>query len=185
MFKKCYTCQAEKPYSCFTEANNICKYCRNNYQRDRRRKNNAYVNSLNRASYYRNKDSRRRAQKKYESKRKELARSDKSIHAKELIGQIRARAKILKIPFDLIWCDIKIPETCPILGMPLHRNRTKMGPDSATVGRIIPSKGYVKSNIVVVSLKANLIKSNATWEEIAKVAEFYKEMDSQNGPGQT
>ena len=41
---------------------------------------------------------------------------------------------------------------------------------------IIPEKGYVKGNIVVISNMANVIKSNATPEEIIAVGEFYKKL---------
>ena len=37
-------------------------------------------------------------------------------------------------------------------------------------------KGYVKENILVVSMKANRIKTDATVEEIRKVADFYEKL---------
>ena len=40
--------------------------------------------------------------------------------------------------------------------------------------RIYPKKGYVKGNIVIVSYKANRIKTDATVDEIRKVADFMK-----------
>jgi hypothetical protein len=44
--------------------------------------------------------------------------------------------------------------------------------------KIVPSKGYVKGNVIVVSKRANQIKSDATVAEIMKVAEFYGQFGS-------
>ena len=45
-----------------------------------------------------------------------------------------------------------------------------------SIDRINPKKGYVKENIIVVSMKANRIKTDATVEEIRKVADFYEKL---------
>ena len=42
--------------------------------------------------------------------------------------------------------------------------------------RIYPKKAYIKGNIVVVSNKANRIKTDATVDEIRKVADFYEKL---------
>ena len=39
-----------------------------------------------------------------------------------------------------------------------------------------PKKGYVKGNIVIVSNKANRIKTDATVDEIRKVSDFYEKL---------
>ena len=44
------------------------------------------------------------------------------------------------------------------------------------IDRIDPKKGYVKDNIIVVSMRANRIKSDATVDEIRKVADFYEKL---------
>lgn len=41
--------------------------------------------------------------------------------------------------------------------------------DSPSIDRIIPELGYTKGNIRVISNRANLLKSNATIEELQKV----------------
>ena len=43
-----------------------------------------------------------------------------------------------------------------------------------SIDRIDPKKRYVKDNIIVVSMRANRIKSDATVDEIRKVADFYE-----------
>ena len=45
-----------------------------------------------------------------------------------------------------------------------------------SIDRINPKKGYIKENIIVVSMKANRIKTDATVEEIRKVADFYEKL---------
>ena len=44
------------------------------------------------------------------------------------------------------------------------------------IDRIDPKKGYVKGNIIVVSMRANRIKTDATVDEIRKVADFYEKL---------
>ena len=47
---------------------------------------------------------------------------------------------------------------------------------SPSFDRIYPKKGYIKGNIVIVSNKANRIKTDATVDEIRKVADFYEKL---------
>ena len=86
---------------------------------------------------------------------------------------VQNRARHEGIDFDLDPEDIKIPKVCPILGIPLHY-RNKRSDDSPSVDRIDPTLGYTKGNVVVVSWRANRIKSNASFEEIEKIYQFYK-----------
>ena len=98
---------------------------------------------------------------------------------KALVLSTRARAKKLSVPFDLVEKDIVIPSHCPILGIPLaHSRGNGTGPkdNSPSIDRIVPEKGYVRGNVVVVSFRANRIKSNATPDEILAVGNFYKEL---------
>lgn len=67
--------------------------------------------------------------------------------------------------------DIQIPATCPALGIRLIAGSS--GSRSPTLDRIIPSLGYTKGNVVVISALANAIKSSGTPLEILKVAKFY------------
>lgn len=95
--------------------------------------------------------------------------------ARSMLASARKRAKKNGLPFDLELSDIKIPAYCPVLGIPLVAAASKGAPtpNSPSIDRIKPELGYTKGNILVVSLKANQIKSNATLEEILKVYEFY------------
>ncbi|WP_285401044.1 hypothetical protein [Luteibacter sp. ME-Dv--P-043b] len=70
-----------------------------------------------------------------------------------------------------------IPDFCPVLGLPLYRNSggAAQGPNSPSIDRINPALGYVRGNVKVISSKANAIKSNATPEELLRVAAYYQE----------
>lgn len=70
-----------------------------------------------------------------------------------------------------------IPIFCPVLGLPLYRNSggAAQGPNSPSIDRINPALGYVRGNVKVISSKANAIKSNATPEELLRVAAYFQE----------
>lgn len=73
-------------------------------------------------------------------------------------------------PTDLL----PLPTHCPVFGFRLqYRSRIRFNPRSASIDRVNAKRGYTRRNIVIVSLKANLIKRNATAKEIQAVANFY------------
>lgn len=95
---------------------------------------------------------------------------------KFLWSQLKASAAKRNIPFDLKPTDIDqigIPVTCPVLGIPLFFHRNKVQDDSISFDRIDSSKGYTVDNLVVVSYRANKIKTDATLEELQKIVNFY------------
>ena len=53
-----------------------------------------------------------------------------------------------------------------------------------SLDRLIPELGYVKGNIAVVSTRANIIKRDATPEELMKVAKFYEKVFKEQNPRQ-
>lgn len=91
--------------------------------------------------------------------------------------RVKHRAKKLNLPFDLEPDDIHIPKVCPVLNIPLKRNqgvgRRGASPNSPSLDRIVPELGYVRGNVMVISVKANSIKNDATPEELMRVACFY------------
>jgi len=67
-----------------------------------------------------------------------------------------------------------LPLVCPALGVPLVIGRETGqggGPYAPTVDRVDNRKGYLPSNVVVVSKRANSIKSNRTVQEIRVMAD--------------
>lgn len=101
------------------------------------------------------------------------ANSDKNRHAVLIIQHLRRKCRQQKIKFNLVATDIVIPEYCPALGIKLERCG---GNNSPSIDRINPKKGYVRGNIIVVSLLANMIKSVATSDQIRAVANFYERL---------
>lgn len=102
-----------------------------------------------------------------ENKQKVLARQRRVREEdpqQRLLRSIKGSAKKRNLVCDLTKEDILIPELCPILGVPMERF-TEYTP---SVDRIDNSLGYVKGNIQVVSKKANIMKCNATSEELLK-----------------
>jgi hypothetical protein len=130
------------------------------------------------------KNCRNEANRLYDIKKKTankdyMTRRRKSNPERALFWACKDRARRKNIPFNITLDDIVIPPCCPILGIPLDNAIGKgIGtPDnSASVDRIIPEKGYVKGNILVISSRANKIKSNATITELEKITEFYKKL---------
>lgn len=88
----------------------------------------------------------------------------------------RQRAKKLGLPFNLSKTDIQIPAKCPILGIELKVNSQIFADNSPTLDRLIPEKGYVKGNVMVVSFKANRLRNNASLDELRKITEFYSRL---------
>jgi len=83
------------------------------------------------------------------------------------------RARKKKIEFTITPEDIVIPSVCPALGTPFVSNRgISCGPNrsAASLDRIRPDLGYVPGNIIVISVRANSIKNDATADEVKKVA---------------
>jgi hypothetical protein len=95
----------------------------------------------------------------------------------QLHSQLKASAKKRNIEFDLTVSDIDdigIPIHCPVLGIPLKFNRGKVKPDSISFDRIDSDKGYTRDNVVIISYRANQLKSDATLEEMENLVNFYK-----------
>jgi hypothetical protein len=82
------------------------------------------------------------------------------------------RCRRKKVAFDIEVSDIVIPERCPILGMKLKRSRGKQSPNSPSLDRIKPSRGYVKGNVRVISWAANQLKGPLTPKQIRKLYRY-------------
>lgn len=87
----------------------------------------------------------------------------------------KLRAKKKQLPFGIKLSDITIPEYCPVLGIKLERHKgTGPQAQSPSLDRIRPDLGYVPDNILVISHRANMIKQNATKEELEKVLNYVR-----------
>jgi hypothetical protein len=85
-----------------------------------------------------------------------------------LLRSARNRARRDELDFTIDFLDIKIPETCPLLGIKLVARQGGHGPQDASpsLDRIDNTKGYIKGNVWVVSWLANKMKATATNEQL-------------------
>lgn len=89
----------------------------------------------------------------------------------------KSTAKSSGIPWDIEYADLEHPTHCPVLGIELvYRVGRGSGPkaDSPSIDRINPKLGYVKGNVAVISHRANIIKTDATAEELEAVAAWVR-----------
>ena len=126
-----------------------------------------YDKKYNKKYYEENKE-------RLKEKNKEYTRNNRH---RIMLSGARKRSKDKSLPFDLELSDIVIPEFCPILGIRLEGGAGSASACSPSLDRIVPEKGYTKGNVQVISLKANLIKSDATADEIMAVAKYFKEQE--------
>lgn len=88
-----------------------------------------------------------------------------------LLKGARARARRFNLEFNLERSDIIIPDVCPVLKKEFEHNTQYV----ATLDRVDNSKGYVKGNVQVISRRANLMKNDATPEELIEFAKWVLE----------
>lgn len=93
---------------------------------------------------------------------------------KKMFSAARSRAKLSGREFTITIEDINIPESCPIMDIPLKRHEGSPGgkPNSPSLDRIDNSKGYTPDNIQVICHLANQMKASATPREILKFADW-------------
>ena len=103
-----------------------------------------------------------------EARAVESAKFRKDNPEKRMLQAARDRAKRFGLDIDIELEDIVIPSICPILKVPLERN-TSYAP---SLDKIDPAKGYTKGNVQVISMKANLMKQDATPEELRRFAKW-------------
>lgn len=96
-------------------------------------------------------------------------------YRRRMLSSARRRAAQQGLPCDLESIeDIKYVTHCPVLGLELKPGFDHNDDASPSLDRIVPAKGYVKGNVIVISLRANRLKNNATLDELQKLAKFYR-----------
>jgi hypothetical protein len=100
---------------------------------------------------------------------------------KRVVTRIKSKCKAKGIPFDLDVTDVIPPDFCPVLGikLELHNQGSGYHVDSASVDRIDPTKGYTKGNVRVISARANLLKNDATSDELRLVLKDLEEIENE------
>ena len=79
------------------------------------------------------------------------------------------RARKRGIPFALSRTAISVPKSCPVLHIPIISGRRR-SPNSPSLDKIIPSRGYVPGNVRVISDRANRIKGDRDLEQLRERA---------------
>lgn len=91
----------------------------------------------------------------------------------------KRRAKELNLPFNIdaeyIESIYPADKRCPVFGF-LFEIATSKGSrnKSPSLDRIRPELGYVKGNLVVVSMKANRMKNDGNLEDLKRILQFYQ-----------
>jgi hypothetical protein len=100
----------------------------------------------------------------------------------------KGSAKSRDLDFDLDARDLlPLPTHCPILGFELSykgrlsrysKETDNSGPNdfSASIDRIDPDQGYLRGNVVIVSNRANVVKSDLHLTELKKIVRFYNQL---------
>lgn len=99
---------------------------------------------------------------------------DRTYNAR-MLAAAKHRAQRDGLEFNITVEDIHIPETCPVLGIPIFarmENKSGPGPNSPSLDRCNNDLGYIKGNVCVISHRANGLKSNGTIEEIRLVLAY-------------
>lgn len=126
---------------------------------------------------------KRKYANKPESKIKKAARQRERKYWKKyttefhLYWSAKQRAKEKNLEFTITFDDIKIPSTCPLLGIPIicGKGKGSLSPNSPSLDRIDSTRGYTPDNIWVISFKANTAKSNLTIIELKMLVEKLEE----------
>jgi len=88
----------------------------------------------------------------------------------------RARAKRLGRLWTITKESIIIPDFCPVLGIPLFREGRDTWLNAPSLDRVNNDLGYVPGNVMVISRRANLLKGDATLEELVLIGKFYNNL---------
>ena len=102
-----------------------------------------------------------------------------------LFHSAQSRAKKYGLLFDISVSDLlPLPTRCPIFGVALEYGGGKgraYNPNAASVDQIVPCKGYVHGNVVIMSRRANSIKNDGTADEHEAIAAWMKRVASKVG----
>ncbi len=169
-FKTCSKCKIRQPKSEFNKGAKYsdgldchCRTCKKRYYQNLDRKTLTLQHQ-------------KRMQKRFRDpieKRK--------IRLLKLLQSAKRRAKIRGLSYNLTfaWIDEHTKTSCPVFGIPFvfGNLNSKFSFEAPSIDRVNNKLGYTQSNCIIVSRKANTIKSFATDDELWKIAKFYKKLN--------
>jgi len=134
--------------------------------------------AYNRSYYRKNKDAMYASNLKWrQANREKINACSRKNYYKNPVTNLfinaRSRSREKGIEFTITKEDIVIPKTCPLLGTPIKIGGGDWAP---SLDRINGDLGYVPGNVMVVSFRANYIKSNATYQELEILAANLKKI---------
>jgi len=189
--KRCRQCNEEFPLEHFYKHPSNkdgrvgkCRCCLSDYHKDfyaRHPEKRAANRQRCRDYYRRNREAMLEKQSTWgKANRKHITEQRRENYLKDperhMLNGARTRARKAGIPFNLKRGDIQVPSHCPVCGVGLVRGKNGHKPNSFSVDKIIPKNGYVKGNVVVICRRCNMIKHNATPDEIIRVGMFFKQL---------
>ena len=79
---------------------------------------------------------------------------------KAALRRARARATKNGVEFDRSPEDLSFPNVCPFTLLPFEFNGAS--PQNPSIDRIKPDRGYIRGNVRIISMRANISKSDLT-----------------------
>lgn len=168
--KTCSRCKIEKSVQDFHKSNiskdrlqAFCKKC------------NSESTTVERRQAYNERRKERRQNPEYRQREYDKGKQHRiDYREKYLLRSAKCRCDKYNIPFNITIKDIVIPDYCPILKIKLTKDSmSKQDWNAPSIDKIVPELGYTKGNIMIISLKANVMKNNATKDELLAFSEFF------------
>jgi hypothetical protein len=91
-----------------------------------------------------------------------------------LLRYARKRAKAKGLECTIRPDDINLVDRCPILELPLVKNRGQFQDNSYSLDRIDSALGYVPGNVRVISWKANSVKGALSLVQVENLLKYMK-----------
>lgn len=118
------------------------------------------------------------------SSQKVYSKTDKGL-ATKIVRSAKSRANSKKLPFDLdvdFIVEKLVSGVCEVTGIPFSRSKDEKysrGPYIPSLDRVIPSKGYVKTNVRMVLWAVNVAASDWGLENFLPIAALLKNEELQ------
>jgi hypothetical protein len=114
----------------------------------------------------------------YCKRNRDKYKEDDRYRLNKLLQQAKIRATKRNLVFDIIIDDLleKLPKDkkCPVLGIDLFWGTGSDRWNSPSIDRLDAKGNYTKENIMIISWRANKLKSDASIEEIEAVLKYMK-----------
>lgn len=113
-------------------------------------------------------------EKNKDQRLKKIREWEESHPKNRLLSDAKQRAKRRGLEFNLTLDDFEIPDVCPVFGKPLRKGTRGACDDAPSLDRVDSRKGYVPGNVKVVSFRANVLKNDATLEELEALVRYVR-----------